>query len=94
MTIGADETSSGQVAEWDPKLRSYVVRRTDEWIVSVTPMIVNDRVILTHVDEYPWSYTAGWCYDKGGAAFLAARVYNPDTMREPISYKKVAGDSR
>lgn len=87
-------TDDPVLGEWDDQLKSYVVRRTGEWIVSVTPMIFNDRILLTHVSDYPYKWTAGWCYDKGGAAFFAAHVYDPDTMQEPVGYKKLAADER
>lgn len=68
---------------------------TGEWIVSVTPMIFNDRVLLTHKErDYPYGCTAGWCYDKGGAAVLAALAWNVDTEDEPAGFKKCAFDSR
>ncbi len=79
---------------WDEKTQSVVVKVTEHWIVSVAPMIFNDRVLLTSREEYPWTWTAGWCYDKGGAAGLAAAVWDPETEREPIGYKKVAADAR
>lgn len=79
---------------FDEQIQSLVIKETDEWIVSVTPMIFNDRVILTHRDQYPMTYTAGWCYDKGAAAILAAMAWNPDEEFEPVGYKKIACDSR
>lgn len=71
-----------------------VVNETDEWIVSVVPMLFNDRVMLTHRDEYPTFATAGWCYDRGPSAMLAAKAWNPDVTREPLGYKKCAFDAR
>jgi hypothetical protein len=80
---------------WDQKIQSMIVKETDEWIVSITPMIFNDRVLLTHKErDYPYGWTAGWCYDKGGAAMLAAMAWDPGVEREPLGYKKVAGDAR
>lgn len=79
---------------WDDTARTNVVKVVGEWIVSVTPMIFNDRVLLTHVDEWPFCWTAGWCYDKGGAAHLAAVAWDVETEREPKGYKKLAGDQR
>lgn len=93
-TEGAPYGHDPLLGVWDAQLKSYIVRRTEEWVVSVTPMIFNDRIVLTHVSEYPYAWTAGWCYDKGGAAFLAAHVYDPDTMQEPVGYKKLAADRR
>lgn len=79
---------------WDDKIQSLVVSETESWIVSVTPMIFNDRVLLTSKDEYPHTWTAGWCYDKGGAALLAAQAWDPETENEPVGFKKLAGDTR
>jgi hypothetical protein len=80
---------------WDEVLQSMVVQDTDEWVVSVTPMIFNDRVCLTHKQrDWPFGCTAGWCYDKGGAAALAAAVWDLDNEREPAGYKKRAFDTR
>lgn len=80
--------------EWDEKMLSWVVQRTEHWIVSVTPMLFNDRILLTHVAEYPHLWVAGWCYDKGGAAFLAAAVFDPEKGESPVGYKKIAQDRR
>lgn len=79
---------------WNNVANTNVVQVTGKWVVSVTPMIFNDRVLLTHVDEWPWTWTAGWCYDKGAAAHLAAAAWDVETEREPKGYKKVAGDLR
>lgn len=79
---------------FDPKIESVVYQETDDWIVSVTPMIFNDRLLFTTRADYPHSWTAGWCYDKGGAAPLAAQIWDPNTERDPVGFKKVAGDSR
>ena len=82
---------------WDDHLQSMVIKETENWIVSVTPMLFNDRVLLTQQSEYSSKYpgyTSGWCYDKGGAAVLAARVFDPDTEHEPVGYKKAAFDGR
>lgn len=73
---------------------THVVKVTDDWIVSVTPMIFNDRICLTDRNEWPNTYTAGFCYDKGGAAILAALAWDPDTEPYPDGFKKIARDSR
>lgn len=79
---------------FDEKIQSLVVKQNDEWIVSVTPMIFNDRVLLTHKQrDYPYGCTAGWCYDKG-TAVIAALVWDVDNEHEPAGYKKKAFDSR
>ncbi|MFS0885269.1 hypothetical protein [Aeromicrobium sp. 179-A 4D2 NHS] len=82
------------VGEYDPNIEAMVVRRSSDWIVSVAPMLFNNRILLSRTDEYPLHWVAGWCYDKGPAAPLAAIAWNPDTDREPAGYKKVAADSR
>lgn len=79
---------------WDEQMQSMVIRETEHWIVSVTPMIFNDRIVLTSRDEYPWSYTAGFCFDKGGSAVLAALVWDPEVDKYPQGYKKIACDAR
>lgn len=79
---------------FDEAMGSLVIQKTDEWIVSVTPMMFNDRVILTHKSEYPDFNTAGWCYDKGIAAICAAAVWDIESEREPAGYKKCAYDGR
>lgn len=79
---------------WDDAIKSTVVQENEEWIVSVTPMIFNDRIYLTHRSEYPRSATAGFCYDKGGAAMLAAMAWDFENEREPAGHKKVAFDAR
>lgn len=79
---------------WGVEVQTHVVKVTENWIVSVTPMIYNDRICLTSHAEWPDGYTAGFCYDKGGSAALAARVWDPETQREPVGYKKIACDAR
>jgi hypothetical protein len=78
----------------DETTQTVIVKETAEWIVSVAPMIFNDRVLLTHQSEYPDFWTAGWCYDKGGAAFLAAIAWDPDAEPAPVGFKKLAADRR
>lgn len=79
---------------WDDRMQSLIVKESDEWIVSVTPMIFNDRVLFSMKADYPWGWTAGWCYDKGGGAVLAAVAWDPDTQHSPVGFKKIAGDGR
>ncbi len=85
---------STEELRWDPAIGSWIVKETDDWIVSVTPMIFNDRVLFTQRAEYPNFCTAGWCYDKGPAAILAAMAWDPDTQHSPVGHKKVAFDAR
>lgn len=79
---------------YDPAIEATVVKVTDTWIVSWAPMLFNDRIYLTHRDQYPRLWTAAWCYDKGGSVVLAASAYDPDTQHEPVGYKRVAADER
>ena len=80
---------------FDPRIESMVVRVTENFVVSVSPQLFNDRILLTsRLHGYPRTWLAGWCYDKGPAAMLAARVFDPETQHEPVGYKKVAADNR
>lgn len=76
--------------EWDEAVKAWLMKKTDEWYVHVRPMIFNDRIVLTRADEYPRTCTAGYCYDRGVAAFLAAMSWNPETEKRPKGYKKIA----
>jgi hypothetical protein len=78
---------------WDKALGGVVVKETDKWLVSVTPMIFNDRVLF-HWREHLPHHDAGWCYDKGGAAILAALAWDPEVDDKPVGYKKEAWDGR
>lgn len=63
------------------------------WLVQVVPMIFNDRLVLTpKTAQYVYDY--GWCYDKGPAAYVAARAWNPETEGEPPGFKKAAAGGR
>lgn len=42
---------------WDPEIESMVIKKTENWIVSVSPMAFNDRVILMTQGDYPLGYT-------------------------------------
>lgn len=79
---------------WDPNIESMVYAHHGDWLVSVSPMRFNDRVLLTHRNEYPRLWTAGFCYDKGPAAGLAAAVWNPLDDPYPLGFKKIAADNR
>lgn len=79
---------------FDQETLTLVVNHHGDWMVSVAPMIFNDRVMLTHRDAYPTFVTAGFCYDKGGAAPLAAAAWNPLQDFRPVGYKKIAHDAR
>jgi hypothetical protein len=57
------------------------------WLIQVCPMLFNDRLVLTPQDN-PLVYDYGWCFPKGGAAVLAAMVWDPATQAEPVGYIK------
>lgn len=67
----------------------YTISETATHLVEVVPMIFNDRVVLTP-KAFLDGYDHGWCFDKGGAAFAAAVVWDPATEAEPAGYKKRA----
>jgi hypothetical protein len=79
---------------YDEHIQSYLVKRQGDWLISVTPMIFNDRIVLTHAVDYPLGYSAGFCYDKGVGAFIAATLWDLETEHQPAGFKKVACDSR
>ncbi|MBF9135151.1 hypothetical protein I0C86_40445 [Plantactinospora sp. S1510] len=63
------------------------------WLVQVMPMLYNDRLILTP-QSFQSVYDFGWCYPKGGAAELAARVWDPEVQGEPAGFTKAVGNAR
>lgn len=58
--------------------------------IQVCEMIYNDRLVMTPGSHPHAGPQHGWCYDKGGAAILAALVWDPETEAEPKGYKKRA----
>lgn len=80
---------------WDEQLLTMVYHKDGPWIVSVTPMIYNDRVLLTHESEVErGTCTSGYCYDKGPAAGLAAQLWFPTKQLRPKGFKKIAFEGR
>lgn len=79
---------------WNATFQGEVVKVTEHWIVAVVPMIFNDRIVLCDVDDWEIEYVAGFCYDKGPAAPLAAMAWDPEVEQYPVGYKKIACDSR
>lgn len=80
--------------EFNEVIGGHVVRVTENWVVAVVPMIFNDRIILCRLQDWSTEWVAGFCYDKGGAAALAALVWNPETEQYPVGFKKLAVDGR
>lgn len=78
--------------EWlnEPTVDGYGAVTVGEWggyLVQILPMIFNDRLVLTP-ERARGVYDYGWCFAKGGAAMLAAMVWNPATQAEPVGYIK------
>ena len=71
----------------------FAVAETDEFFIEVFPALFNNRLVLIEKSN-PNSYVAGWCYDKGPAAFLAGAVFDPDVEDEPAGWKKRVGSRR
>jgi hypothetical protein len=65
------------------------VREHNGWKIQIIPMIFNDRLVLSAPDDV-FGYSHGWCFDKGGAAILAALAWDLDTEDEPAGFKKRA----
>lgn len=81
----------------DPRIDSMVVAHHGpdrNLMVSVSPMMFNDRVVLTQRSGYPRTWVAGFCYPKGPAASLAAMAWNPLVTDQPAGFERVAGDER
>lgn len=75
-----------------PQFDDYGTVTIGEWggyRIQILPMGFNDRLAL-NPKTAQWGYDHGWCYDKGGAAILAALVWDPETEAEPPGYKKRA----
>jgi hypothetical protein len=74
------------------KIDDYGTVTIGEWggyYIQIMPMIFNDRIVMTPISA-PYVYDHGWCFAKGGAAILAALIWNPETEPEPLGYKKRA----
>mgnify|MGYP007028434302 CR=1 FL=1 len=79
--------SNDNQLEWNDLLMGYVVSENENYFVIVRPMLVNDRVIEIEKDEQFFGKRY-WCYPRGGAAFLAAKVWEQDDQTEPIGWIK------
>lgn len=79
---------------FDEQIESMVYGHYGSWMVSVTPQMFNDRILLTSRETYPRGWTAGFCYDKGPAAGLAAALWDPTVEPYPMGFKRIAADSR
>ena len=88
------EVDLPEVMAFNPDIGGAVVKITEHWVVAVVPMIYNDRITLSRHHEWRTGWSAGFCYDKGVAAALAAMAWDPETEQYPLGYKKIAGDAR
>lgn len=76
---------------YDERLQGFNVKISGLWIVSIIPMIFNDRITLTHIEQYPFTATGGWCYDRASAAAIhAAEMWDPLEDSRPVGFKKEA----
>jgi hypothetical protein len=104
VRIAADEAvadgwePSGRLYPYfDTNIESMVVAHhgpDNELMVSVSPMLFNNRVLLSRRDAYPARWVAGFCYPKGVAASLAANAWDPLTQDYPVGFERLAGDER
>lgn len=76
---------------YNATIGGMVVKVTEHFVVAVIQMIYNDRIIVMKGDTWAYQYDAYWCYDKGGAAALAAIAWDPETEPEPLGHKKSGG---
>lgn len=74
--------------------REYVAQETERFVVAVLVMGFNDRIVVVPKDEYGRGWTAGYCYHKGGEAFIRAMIWNPEEDQRPQGFKKIAFESR
>lgn len=84
---------------WDEAGTEFVIKTTEHWVVSVAPMIFNDRICIATPEEHGRFYTAGWCYPRedsvsGLQTMVRALAWDPETEREPEGYLKCAYDRR
>lgn len=79
---------------FNAEIATTVVKVTEHWVVCVTPMLFNDRVCLSRMEHWDTEIIAGWCYDKGPAAALAAMAWDPETEPRPVGFKRESHDSR
>jgi hypothetical protein len=90
--VGAVQNAKGSAVKlYDvPVIDEYgtvTVAEYGGWLVQIMPMIFNDRVVLTPVAN-PMLIDYGWCFRKGGAAFLAVKAWDPDEEAEPAGHIK------
>lgn len=64
---------------------TVTIGRWGGYLLQICPMIFNDRLVMTP-ESCQYVYDHGWCFQKGGAAALAALAWDPETEAEPVGY--------
>lgn len=70
-----------------PDGTAWRVQETETAYIEVAPMMFNDRVMVVPKDS-PFTYGRYWCYQKGGAAILAALAWDGADDTEPVGWIK------
>lgn len=68
---------------------TVTIGRWGGWLLQIVPTLTDDRIVLTD-ESYPAVYDYGWCYDKGGEAFLALIAWDLAQDPEPAGYTRRA----
>lgn len=71
---------------WDDKRATYVIACTRTHLIEVSPMMFNDRLVLTPLSN-PMVYDAFWCFPPG-TAFDAAWTWLASDDDEPSGWIK------
>ena len=66
---------------------AYRAGETASAYIEVVPMLFNDRIIVVPKSA-PYTYDRYWCYQKGGAAILAALAWDGADDTEPVGWIK------
>lgn len=76
----------------DKNTFTMVFGHVGDFRIDVAPMIFNDRLLVNHRSDYPYFVVAGFCYDKGGLAAIAAMAWlaNWEEFDVPPGFKKIA----
>lgn len=74
--------------------RCYIADETEHWVTAVVQMGFNDRIVIVRKDHWGRGWNAGFCYDKGGGAFVHASAFNAEIQQRPSGFKKIAFDTR
>lgn len=78
---------------FDQESQTLVIGHPEpDFRIDVAPMIFNDRIVVSFKEDYPHFTVAGFCYDKGLPAVLAAIAWlnGWGEMDVPVGFKKEA----